>query len=64
MKKPKSDGFRGKVCSVFLIASALSGDSLQLVGSSSGVDGLYREVKGTDFQLETRANFEKISPIQ
>lgn len=39
-KKPKSDGFQGKACSVFLVASAQSGSSLQLVRSSSGVDGL------------------------
>lgn len=39
-KKPKSDGFQGKACSVFLVASAQSGYSLQLVRSSSGVDGL------------------------
>lgn len=57
MKKPKSDGFQGKVCSVFLIASTQSGYSLQLVRSSSGVDGLYSEAKGTNFQLETSVNF-------
>lgn len=62
MKKPKSDSFLGKVCSVFLIT--LSGYSLQLVRSSSWADGLYREVKGTDFQLETSVNFKKLFLIQ
>lgn len=60
MKKPKSDGFQGKVCSVFLVASARSGCSLPPVGRSGGADGSYRAVNGTDFQLETSVNFEKI----